>query len=62
MLVRAFQIKIGLIGLGPMRIDGIFHREDMGRAGIEPDVQNVLDLLIIFRLAALAQEAFRRRR
>ena len=43
-----------------MRIDGIFDREDMGRAGIEPDVQNVGDLLVIVGLAALAQEALRR--
>ena len=61
MLVGAFEIKIGAVGLGPVRVDGIFHREDMGRAGIEPDVENVLHLLVIVRIAALAQEASRRR-
>ena len=45
--------------LRPMRVDGIFHREDMGRAGIEPDIQNVLHLLVIVGLAAVAQERVR---
>ena len=44
-----------------MRVDGILHREDMGRAGIEPDIENVGDLLVIVGIAALAQEARRRR-
>ena len=57
MLVGAFQIKIGLVGARPMRIDRIFHGKDMGRAGIEPDIENVLHLLVIAGLAALAQEA-----
>ena len=62
MLVGAFQIKIGAARLcGQLRIDGIFDREDMGRAGIEPDIQNVGDLFVIVGLAALAQEARRRR-
>ena len=59
MLVGTFQIQIGLVGFGPMRINGIFHRENMGRAGVEPDIENVGDLLIVVRLAPLAQETLR---
>jgi hypothetical protein len=57
MLVRAFQIEIGLIRARPMGVDGILHRENMGRAGIEPNVENVLHLLIIVGFASRAQEA-----
>ncbi len=51
MLVGAFEIEIGAIRFRPLRFDGIFHRKDMGRAGIEPDIQNVVDLLVIVRIA-----------
>ena len=49
MLVGAFEIKIGVFLFRPMGIDGIFDHEGMGRAGIEPDIQNVGDLLVIRR-------------
>ena len=57
MLVRAFQIEVGLIRARPMGVDGIFHGEDMSRAGIEPDIENVLYLLIIVGFVPRAQEA-----
>ena len=61
MLVGAFEIKIGAILLRPGRLDGLFHREDMRRAGIEPDVENVLHLLVIVGDCGIAEEARRRR-
>ena len=52
MLVGAFEIKIGAVFLRPGRIDGLFQREDVGRAGIEPDIENVPHLLVIVGIAA----------
>ena len=61
MLVGAFEIQIGLIGLRPMAVDRLLDGEDVGRTGIEPDVEDVLDLLVIVRVLALTEEARGRR-
>jgi len=42
-----------------MRINRLFKSKDMGRAGIEPDIQYVGDLFKIFGFAAGPQETFR---
>ena len=47
MLVGAFEIKIGVFLFRPMGIDGVLDHEGMGRAGIEPDVENIGDLFVI---------------
>ena len=39
MLVRAFEIDVGR----PFQVGPVLQREGMGRAGIEPDVEDVLD-------------------
>src|SRR5580698_8433763 len=62
MLIGALEIKVSLIGLGPCWIYGTFENKGMRRTGIKPDIKNVGDLLIIFRLAVVAQETTRRGR
>ena len=46
MLVRAFEIEVGR----PFEIGPLFQHERMRRAGIEPDIENVGDLLPIVRV------------
>ncbi len=60
MLVGAFQIKIGR-PLGQCGSMGFSTRKTWVEPEFEPDIQNVGDLLVIFGIAALAQEARRRR-
>ena len=43
----------------PGKCFAVFEHEGVGRAGIEPDVENVVDLLPVF-VGALAEEAFAR--
>src|SRR5580692_1352655 len=53
MLVGAFQIHDGVIATvdfapdagEPRKMFGVFQHKSVGRAGIEPDVENVVDLL-----------------
>ena len=53
MLVGAFEIHHGVGAAVALALDageagemlGVFQHEGMGRAGIEPDVENVVDLL-----------------
>ena len=40
MLVGAFEIDVGR----PFQVGPVLQREGVGRAGIEPDVEDVLDL------------------
>ena len=55
MLVRAFEIDIRLPG-GFINNAAIPKRESMRGAGIEPDVQNVRNLLPLIRIDASAQK------
>ena len=57
MLVRAFEIEIGVILLRPFRFERLLDREHMRRAGIEPDIENVLHLLVVFGIVLVAEEA-----
>src|SRR5581483_6686943 len=41
MLVRTFEIKLR----GPSQVFALLEHEGMGRAGVEPHVENVVDLL-----------------
>ncbi len=55
MLVRALQIEVGRpVGVGPALQD-----EGVGRAGVEPDVEDVLDLLVALGVV-VAEEVARR--
>ena len=52
MLVRAFEIERGR----PFELRPLLEHEGMGRAGIEPDVEDVLDLLVFGRVVGVAEE------
>ena len=52
MLVRAFEIQ----RRRPARSSPLFQHEGMGRAGIEPDIENVRDLLVIVGIVVVAKE------
>ncbi len=52
MLVRALQVEVGR----PARVGPGFDGEGVGRAGIEPDVQDVVDLLKVGRIAVGPKE------
>ena len=56
MLVRSFEIERG----GPDEVVPRLQREAVARAGIEPDVQDIGDLLVIGGIAVFAQKAFGR--
>ena len=65
MLVRALEIhdlvKPAVV-LAPdagksRKMARIFHRESMGRTGVEPHVEHVVDLLVTGRIVLLAEEA-----
>ena len=53
MLVGAFEIDVGR----PFQVGAVLQREGVGRARIEPDVENVGDLLP-FRRVVIAEKAF----
>ena len=53
MLIRAFQIK----RRRPLQVVAFLQHESMGRAGIEPDIQDVANLLVILNGVIVAQEA-----
>jgi hypothetical protein len=55
MLVGAFQIEVGR----PAAVGAALQGEGVGRAGIEPDVEDVLDLLVALRIV-VAEEVARR--
>ena len=57
MLVAAFEVEIGRPRLAPA-----LHREAVGAAAFEPDVNDVAHLLIIRRVVAVAEKALRARR
>ena len=52
MLVRAFAIEVGADALAVARLD----HEGVGRARIEPDVENVGDRLVIVEAVAVAEQ------
>ncbi len=52
MLVRTFQVEIGRRA----RIGPPLEGEGVGRAGVEPDVEDVLDLLVVGGIAARPEE------
>ncbi len=68
-LVAAFQIHHGVLAAIDLALDagkagkmhGVFQHEGMGRAGIEPDVADVVDLLPVL-VGAAARESVRGRR
>ena len=51
-LVGALQIEVGR----PAAVVAAFQREGVGRAAVEPDVQDVLDLLVVLGVPVRAQE------
>ena len=53
MLVGAFEIERGR----PFQVRPLFEHEGMRRAGIEPDVEDVVDLLPLGRIVGVAEEA-----
>ena len=55
MLVGALEIEVGR----PLRVRAALQGEGVGRAGIEPDVEDVLDLLVLLRIVG-AEEVGRR--
>ena len=64
MLVRAFEIH-HLVGTAvdgrpdsrkPGKMDRILQHEGVGRAGIEPDFDQIVDLLIVLGLVLVAEE------
>ena len=57
MLVRAFEIERRPASARSARC---LQHEGMRRAGIEPDIEDVADLLVIVGIAGLAEEASRR--
>ena len=59
MLVRAFEIDVGRPG--EVLVLARLQAEGVGRAGIEPDIDDVLDLLELVRIVVVAEEARRRR-
>ena len=67
MLVGAFEIHHGVVAAVGLALDAgearkmhrVFQHEGVRRAGIEPDVENVVDLLPVF-VGALAEEALAR--
>ena len=54
MLVGAFEVEIGQPVLGP--ILAVAQHEGMGRAGIEPHVQDVVDLVPLGRIVTMPKE------
>ena len=57
MLVGAFEIERGR----PCQIEPLLQNESVGRARIEPDVENIVDLVPLRRIVDQAgQEAFLR--
>ena len=66
-LVAAFQIHHGVLAAvdlaldagEPRKMHGIFQHEGMGRAGVEPDVADVVDLLPVL-IGVRAEEALAR--
>ena len=56
MLVGAFQIEVGRPGQAAR-----LQHEGVGRAGLEPDIDDVHHLLVVVRVAIGAEEARRRR-
>ena len=52
MLVRAFEIKRGR----PVELGPLLEHEGVGRAGIEPDIDDVGDLLAFRRVAGVAEK------
>ncbi len=70
MLVGAFEIHHGVGAAVLLAADAgegrkvlrVFQHEGMGRAGIEPDVENVVDLAASPRIGAFAEEALARAR
>ena len=57
MLVGPFQIQVRR-----PRQPALLQHEGMGRAGLEPDIDDVHDLLVVVRIAVRPEEARRRRR
>ena len=68
MLVGAFEIHHGVAAAIDLALDagelremlGVFQHEGVRRAGIEPDVENVVDLLPAFGGELRAEEALAR--
>ena len=57
MLVRALQIRRRPPPVRVPWVVAVFQREGVGRAGIEPDVEDVLDLLVVGRVVVDPEEA-----
>ena len=56
MLVRTFEVERG----GPLLVLALLQAEGVGRARVEPDVENVVDLLPLVAAVVLAEEALGR--
>ncbi|MCY1500632.1 hypothetical protein D9M68_346800 [compost metagenome] len=53
MLVRTFEIDVGR----PLQVRTVFERKGVGRTGIEPDVEDVHDLVPLFVVVVVSEEA-----
>ena len=56
MLVRAFEIEVGR----PLQVGIALQHEGVRRAGVEPDVEDVRDLLVVVGIVLVAEEALGR--